>query len=190
MDQGWSEYYEATLKKPLNPFFAAFEPHLPKGGLALDLGCGVGHGTLRLLELGFEVEAIDADPQAIEITGSRLPQHSRCRLQIASFEDYLVPSHDVCLALFSLFFLPPGAYQRFWERLVTAMRPGTVFGGQLLGTKDDWRDRGYTLHDAESAHEQFQGFDVLHWEEAERDGETAIGNPKHWHVFHVVAAKK
>lgn len=190
MSQDWTDYYQATLSKPLHPFFENLEPHLPPGGMAIDLGCGVGRGTLRLLELGFEVEAMDADPQAIEITRSRLPSDARCRLVQSDFAAYPIPRHDVCLAMFSLFFLPRQAFNTFWSRLVGGMEPGTVFGGQLLGVNDEWKDRGYTLHSSEDARETFGDFEVRYWEEAERDGETAVGTPKHWHVFHVVAVKK
>lgn len=185
----WSEYYQATLGKPLHPFFEHLEPHLPPGGKAVDLGCGVGRGTLRLLELGFEVEAMDADAEAIEITRSRLPEGARCRLVHAPFETYDPPSCDVYLAMFSLFFLPPPAYRTFWDKLVAAMPSGAILGVQLLGVNDKWRDRGHTLHDADSALGQFEGFEILYWEEAERDGETAVGTPKHWHVFHIVAKR-
>jgi hypothetical protein len=29
----------------------------------------------------------------------------------------------------------------------------------------------------------------LHLEEADQDGATSQGTPKHWHVFHVIARK-
>jgi hypothetical protein len=33
----------------------------------------------------------------------------------------------------------------------------------------------------------FDGLELERFDELEEDGQTALGDPKHWHVFHVVA---
>ena len=38
--------------------------------------------------------------------------------------------------------------------------------------------------------ELLQAFDVEYFEEEEHHGETAIGEQKYWHIFHIVACKK
>ncbi len=38
--------------------------------------------------------------------------------------------------------------------------------------------------------ELLRGLEVEHFEEVEEDGETAVGDPKHWHLFHVVARQR
>jgi len=183
----WEAYYEARLEKPLHPIFERLEPHLPPGGVALELGCGVGAGVLWLLERGFEVVAVDRDERALEIVEGRLPQGARCRLVLADLADYSPPPADVVVAGFSLFFLPRSEFQGFWSRLRTALPPGGLFAGQLLGVDDDWRTRGYTVHTEDEIRDLFEGFAMLDWEEANRPGKTALGEDKHWHVFHVVA---
>ncbi|MFN8220515.1 MAG: methyltransferase domain-containing protein [Fimbriimonadales bacterium] len=190
MANDWSAYYEATLDKPLHPVYAELEPHLPAGGVALELGCGVGHGVRHLLEKGFHVVAIDGEPEAIEIVRSRLPEDADVEMVVANFETVDLPACDVAVAGFSLFFLEPPAFDKFWRRLVAAIRPGGLFAGQFLGPNDDWVSRGYSVHSRAQIDELFRDFEVLHLEEAERDGETAMKTPKHWHVFHVVARKR
>jgi tellurite methyltransferase len=39
----------------------------------------------------------------------------------------------------------------------------------------------------QDAEELVRGLDVEHFDEVEEEGETAVGDPKHWHLFHVVA---
>jgi tellurite methyltransferase len=76
-----------------------------------------------------------------------------------------------------------------WQRLVNALRSDGIFAGQLLGVNDDWTARGYTAHTRTEVQSLLHPFEILHMEEAERDGETALREPKHWHIFHIVARK-
>jgi len=185
----WSEYYRLSLDKPLNPIFGRLEEVLPPSGKALDLGCGVGHGSGFLLEHGFTVRSIDADPEAVTITSSRFPPAT---VEQSTFQALNLPTntYDCVIAIFSIFFLNAEEHGTFWPRLVDSMKSGCIFAGQFLGPDDDWRERGYATHDAAHLRRLLQGFDIHHWEEANRDGETIQGTPKHWHVFHVVAKKR
>lgn len=178
------------MERGLNPCYERLEPYLPPGGLAVELGCGVGHGVLHLLEKGFRVFANDADPEAIAITRSRLPPGAEVELLCAPYERLRLPPCDLVCAVFSLFFLKPEDFDPFWRSVVEALKPGGVFLGQFLGVNDGWSDRGYTLHTAEQVRSLFDGFEILSWEEVDRDGETIHQKPKHWHVFHVVAKKR
>lgn len=186
--RNWSPFYRATLEKPLHPIFSQLKPHLPLGGLAVELGCGVGHGVEFLLNHGFAVLAVDAEPEAIEIAQSRIS--GNVTWETARFEALPFTCADLVVAGFSLFFLSPPAFVDFWARFMAPQPRSCVFAGQLLGVNDDWADRGYTVHTADEVRKIFSDWDVLHWEEAERDGETSVGEPKHWHVFHVVARKR
>ncbi len=185
----WTEYFEATLDKPLHPHYEALEPYLPQGGEALELGCGVGHGALHLLGKGFAVTAVDAEERALEILRSRLPDGSSAKLVQSRFQDLELGRYDLVAAHFCLFFLTPAEFEAFWPRVVDAIKPGGVFSGQFLGVNDEWRDRGYTVLTREQVENLLSDFEVLYFDEVERDGETSMGTPKHWHVFHVVARK-
>ena len=191
MPENWSDYYAATLDKPLHPIWEHIDPHLKAGQVALELGCGVGHGVLHLVEKGLKVIAVDQEPEALEKTKERLPQQAEVHLLKAQFQDLgLDPdSLDLIVAGFSLFFLRTWEFGRVWQRLVRALRPGGIFAGQLLGVNDDWAERGYTVHTRSEIESLLHPFEILYLEEAERDGETAMREPKHWHVFHVVARK-
>ena len=33
-------------------------------------------------------------------------------------------------------------------------------------------------------------FDIIHFNEIEKDGKTGLGKMKHWHIYNVIAKKK
>jgi hypothetical protein len=169
--------------------YGLLEPHLPRPGRAIELGCGVGHGVLWLLEQGFEVFANDAEPEALAHLKARIPAGLPIHYLPGNFMDLELPRADVIVAGFCLFFLGQKDFDVFWPRIVGALGNDGVFAGQFLGIHDDWVDRGYTAHDRQGVEALLKGFDILYFEEAERDGETALGTAKHWHIFHVVARR-
>lgn len=46
-----------------------------------------------------------------------------------------------------------------------------------------------TFHARAEVESLLEGFEVERLDEVEEDGETAVGTPKHWHLFDVVARK-
>ena len=186
----WSAYFEATLKLGLNPSYQRLEPHLPPAGHAMDLGCGVGHATLWLAEKGFSVDAYDGDAEAVRITQERahsLPNvnvHHKTFQQI-TFEDQA----NVITSAFALFFLCPADFAEFWPRMVSAIKPGGIFHGQLMGPQDTWASKGYSVHTQSQVMDLMQGFEILDYEEAAREGLTAMNEPKFWHIHHLVGKK-
>lgn len=184
-----SAYYQAVLAKPLHFVYEVLGPHLRPPGVAVDIGCGVGTATLFLLDKGYEVYAVDRSEEAISILRTRLPEGERAHLVVADMMEFPMPPCDVVTAGFSLFFLNQEQLAEFWPRVVSALRPGGLFGGQFLGANDEWADKGHALANERTLKEMFEGFEFIHFEEVDREGETSVGKLKHWHVFHVVARK-
>src|SRR4051812_18225040 len=125
MEENWSAYFKASLDKPLHPLWNEIDKVLPASGVALDFGCGVGTGTLHLLQKGLSVIAVDQEPQALEILRSRLPEGAKAHLVKAEFQSLgLEPeSLDVVVAFFSLFFLRFWEHGQVWQRLLKALKP-------------------------------------------------------------------
>lgn len=144
---------------------------------------------LHLLDKGLKVTAVDAEREALDVVQKRVPEGTVVELICSRFEDFQPASYDVVVAGFSLFFLPPADFNEFWGKIVASIEPGGLFAGQFLGVHDDWVERGYSAHTSAQVRGLLVEFEILHFEEAERDGETALKTPKHWHVFHVVARK-
>ena len=190
MNDTWSTYYEASLNKPLHHVFQHAEPYLKAGGLAVDLGFGVGLGVQFFLSHGYRVLAVDSDPEAALHLRRRLPDDAEVECRIQDFNDFDCPPCDVVAALFSLFFLPPSQFLPVWKRLTRALKPGGVFMGQILGVNDDWAARGYSVFTKTEVEDLLQDFDITYFEEVDRDGITLLNEPKHWHIFHIVAIKR
>lgn len=184
------EYYQAVLRKPLHEVYERLAPLLPSKGVAVDLGCGVGTASLFLASKGFEVFAIDLQPRAIELFKARIPPEAKIHAEAADMTAWEIPSCDVLVAGFSLFFLDPDQFAMLWPRVIAAIRPGGFFAGQLLGPRDEWADKGHSTFDEARVRGLFESFELRSFEEVDREGETSIGRPKHWHVFHIVAQKK
>lgn len=191
MVQSWSDYLRASLEKPLHPIWKEIDPHLQAGQSAIDLGCGAGGNTLHLLERGLRVVAVDADAEAVEITKGRLPENAAAHVVQSRFQELGldVESVDLVIAFFSLFFLTPSEFGPVWQRILSALRPGGILAGQLLGINDDWASKGCTVHTRSEVESLLHPFETLYLEEADQDGETLLREPKHWHAFHVVARK-
>lgn len=191
MPRDWSAYFQASLDKPLHPLWDEIDPLLPPEGRALDLGCGVGAGAAHLAERGLSVVAVDQQSEALAQTAARLPTGSDVHLVQSSFQTLDLPpeSFDVVVAFFTLFFLDRAEFGAFWPRLVAAIKPGGIFAGQLLGPRDDWAHECATFTSGE-IDSLLAPFTTISREEVQRDGETLAREPKHWHVTHVVAAKR
>ncbi len=200
LEERWARFYKASEGTPAWPALVAtldrFEAETPgtEGRFAIDLGCGAGRDTLEMLRRGWRVLAIDKQPEAIQQVVSVVPDEMRNRLegQVAAFEDITsLPQADLVNAAFALPFCHPDHFDTLWAAIVAALPPGGRFVGQLFGDRDEYVGRpNMTFHTAEGVQELLKPFDVEHLKEREEDGQTRLGEPKHWHVFSIVARKR
>jgi SAM-dependent methyltransferase len=197
-DERWVRYYGAVAGRPprdtLVRALAAIDAEgaPPKGALALDLGAGEGRDTVELLRRGYRVIALDAEPRAFECLRARsdLPPGAQLETRVERFENAALPPADLINASFSLPFCRPERFALFWPRLLAALKPGARFAGHLLGLRDAWaNDAEVTAFKADAARALLASLTVEYFLEEETDGSTATGQPKHWHLFHVVARK-
>jgi SAM-dependent methyltransferase len=186
----WARYYAATGDEPRETLLAAVEG-FESSGLAIDLGCGTGRDTVELLRRGWRVVAIDSEEEAISHLRAKTGDDGRLETQVARYEDATLPPCDLVNASWSLPFCRPEMFDVVWERIANAVRPGGRFCGQLFGERDEWAaEDDMTFHTREEAERLFVVFELERFDELEEDGKTALGTPKHWHVFHIVAQKR
>ena len=198
-DDRWVRYYDAVAgRPPRDTLLRALAAIEAEGGpsrdaLALDLGAGEGRDTVELLRRGYRVIAIDVEPRAFERLRARtdLVRPEALETVVGRFEELDLPEVDLINASFALPFCPRRRFPALWRRLVGALRPGGRFAGQLLGVRDDWAKQGpeMTAFESAAARALLGDLAVEHFAEEETDGTTAAGEPKHWHLFHVVAKK-
>lgn len=192
----WSRFYDAAGSEPRATMLEALrrfeeEPE-PRDRFAVDLGCGTGRDTVELLRRGWSVLAVDATAEAIERLEARddLSDDERARLEtrVSRFEDAEWPGADLVNSSFALPFCPPGEFPSVWERIERSLRGGGRFCGQLFGDRDGWSgEEDMTFQSRPELDALLAGFDVELLDEIEEDGATALDEPKHWHLFHVVA---
>ena len=196
MTDGWGPYYDAaksgTPRSTLLQALDLFDSQPADGRFAVDLGCGEGRDTVELLRRGWRVLAIDAETEAISRLRAR-PEAARSDLletEVASFEEADWPEPALVNASYALPFCLPAAFPAVWAHVVESLPPGGRFCGQLFGDRDEWAsDPELTMHTREEVERLLAPFEAERFDEVEEDGETALGKPKHWHLFHIVARK-
>lgn len=213
-DGEWTRYFDAVAGLPARETLAraldAFDAEPPQSGnggpadrFCIDLGCGEGRDTVELLRRGWRVLAIDASPEAIERLRARVRAEmggadagwsDRLRTVVARFEDATLPPCDLINASFSIPHCDPADFPALWTRIAGAIRPGGRFAGQFFGVNDSWAKEPdgvtRTYHTRAQVESMLTGFEAELLDEVQRPGKNALGEPKYWHVFHVVARKR
>ena len=186
-DPTWSDYYEANEGRAPREQLLDVLGLFAAPGTAVDLGCGAGIDTLAMLDRGWSVLAIDAEPDAIERVRRRAGDTPALETHRSAMEDVHLPPADLVWASYSLFFCDPTRFSDVWGGIRSAVRPGGRFAGELLGDRDTWASiEGHTAMTRADAEARFDGWTIERFEEEENDGEACSG-PKHWHLFHVIA---
>ena len=100
---------------------AGFDPR----GDVLELACGTGLWTRRLVEYATRVTAVDAAPEVLAINRARVGDPSVRYLEADVFEWAPEPgAYDVCVFTFWLSHVPDSRFAGFWERVGAALKPG------------------------------------------------------------------
>jgi tellurite methyltransferase len=191
--QGWGEYYDKLRDRPpRRTLLAALDAfgETPDEALAVDLGCGDGRDIVEILRRGWNVVAVDAEPEALRRLEERgLPNITPI---VARFEDVPLPiGVRLVNSSFAMPLCEPERFHELWARIVEALPSSGRFSGQWYGTRDSWMGRpGMTFLEREQALALLAGFDLEMFEEEEADSTTPRGKPKHWHIFHIVARKR
>ncbi len=187
----WGRFYGFTKESPPWPLLIRAAALASNGGQALDLGAGAGRDTRYLLEQGFQVTAVDAEPHAVALLATLPPDH----LQVvqSSFADFpfAFATYDLINAQFSLPFMPRDRFTTVFVRLKAALARGGVFAGQFFGVHDEYNntERVMTFLTRAEAEDLLSDLEVIEFAEEDADGHKADGSPKHWHVFHILARR-
>lgn len=109
---------------------------VPPGGDLLELACGTGIWTHRLVARAASVTAVDAAPEMIEIARRRAPEATFVRADLFSWQ----PPHryDTIFLGFWLSHVPPPRFDTFWAHLAAALAADgrVVFVDEHLSMSD------------------------------------------------------
>ena len=188
----FAAYIEARRFDPPRPLLVKAAELAGRKEHALDVGAGALNATKYLLSAGFSrVTAVDAAPRAQKIAEELPPE--QVSFVLSRFEDFDFPeaAYDLVNAEFCLPFMRPADFAPTFSRMLAAVRQGGIFTGQLFGPHDSWNvaDSGMSFHSRAEAEAFFRGFERLHFEEEDHPGTTKLGEPKHWHIFHIIARR-
>lgn len=190
--QNWTTYFKKhASRKPREQLVRAVSFCTNKVS-ALDLGAGTLIESMFLLEAGFEhVTAVDSSPQSVEFA-KQLDQE-RFVLETKTFNQFQFPNseYDLVNAQFALPFYGEQNFDLFIETITKSLKVGGIFVGQFFGVNDGWNtpDRNMAFQTKEEALELLKSFEILEFIEEDKEGSTAAGESKHWHIFHFISRK-
>ncbi len=186
----WSEYYKLTGNKPPSKLLVKALPFVANKEKAIDIGGGALKDTRYLLAEGFDVTVIDASESVRE--AAHALDSEKVHVHITTFEDFQFPedTYDIASAMFALPFTGPTHFTEVFRRIEKSLVPGGIFCGQFFGKNDGWSQNPHmTFHTESEIKSLLEHFKLLSFAEIEKDGTTANGAPKHWHIFEFIARK-
>jgi tellurite methyltransferase len=193
---GWAAYYDKLRDRPprktvLMALDLFGSP--AADSLVTDLGCGDGRDVVEMVRRGWNVVAVDAEPAALQQLAARqMPDADRITPIAARLEEVPLPLGVTWVnSSFAMPLCEPARFSALWERIRESLPVGGRFTGQWYGLRDSWVGRpGITFLDRAEALASLDGFEIEMFDEEEADSVTPRGNPKHWHIFHIVVRKR
>ncbi|MFF5900824.1 class I SAM-dependent DNA methyltransferase [Streptomyces argenteolus] len=116
------------------------------GGPVADVGCGPGHVTAHLRDLGVDAFGIDLSPAMVEVARR---DHPGLRFDVGSMTDLDLAdaSAGALLAFWSLVHVPDGAIPAVFTEFRRVLRPGApVMLGFHMGEGSRLKTQGYGGH--------------------------------------------
>jgi trans-aconitate methyltransferase len=115
----------------------------PKGGLALDVGCGAGGRLIEVLtQANFAVTGVDVSEEMIQLARAAHPDHEFIHADISRWQS--AQTFDVIVAWDSLFHLPYARQETVIAKLCTLLSPQGVlmytFGNGQGEHTDQWHN--------------------------------------------------
>lgn len=191
-DWDWSQYYDGTPEdkeyRTLTEALSFWGDKAP--GRAVDLGCGHGMDTVRLLQKSWDVLAVDATEEGLARLKNRadLPESGKLHTRCSTFQEFVFDRPvDLINSSKALPFCDPRDFPAVWQKIKDGLKPGGVFCGHFFGDRDSWVKHGLSVFSREELQAMLTGLEIYYFDEIEEDAPVVDGRIKHWHIFDVVA---
>ena len=186
----WQKYINNTKNQEPKRLLVRALEFVKNKDTALDVGAGALNDSKLLQNNGFKkIYAIDIEKNTESI--KELDGQVFTFKKIA-IEDYNFSANffDLINAQFVLFCINKNDLIRIIDDIKKSLRSGGIFVGQFLGSNDSWSNQSnvYT-HSRLEAEEILSDLEIIDLNEEEKDAITAMGESKHWHLFHFIARK-
>ena len=192
-DERIQKYYKNTEGKEPHENLQRFLNMKINPGKAIDIGCGAGRDTIALIKNGWTVTAIDGRNTEQMISKSLTEDElKRFNFERQEFENLKLEKSNLVVANFSLPFCNKNYFNEAWNRIKNSILQDGYFVGNFFGKRDEWKKTKPNLiyFSKDEVLNLFNDFDIISFEEIERDGITGEGKQKYWHLFNVMAKKK
>ena len=186
------EYYKKTKNSNIPKNIRTFLNMKVKAGTCIDLGCGAGRDTVFLIKNGWKVIAIDKeDTENIIRNSLNEEEQNSLKFVKQDFENVILESCNLLVANASLSFCHKKYFNELWNKIMTSITEDGYFVGNFFGINDTWAKRdNMTFFTKDEVLNLFNSFEIINFREIEKDGKTALGVNKHWHLFNVISKKK
>ena len=187
------EYYKNTQNALAHKNVLEFMDIQKNTGKAIDIGCGAGRDTIYLVKNGWNVIAIDKEDTKQVITNKLNDKEIQKFIFLQSdFENIKLEKNNLVIANYSLPFCNKNKFQEFWNKIVNSIEKDGYFVGNFFGKNDEWNtETGKMIFfNRKDVKELFNKFDIIKFEEEEKDAKTGLGIMKHWHTYNIIARKK
>ena len=185
-----SKYYEISGSRKPSPLLLRV---LQQGDFstALDLGCGAGVDAKEMSKRGLSVTAVDINPEVKKF----FKDNNGINVQTSSFLEFDFQKYDLIFSKSALVFLPPHDFEKVIRKIKKSLNSKGIIALRLWGKNDSAAKRPerkgkMTFVSKEELENMFRDFEVIELTEEEKDGKTALGQPKHWHFFNLIARKR
>ena len=187
------KYYNKTKNSNIPKNLKTFVDMKINPGICIDLGCGAGRDSKFLIKNGWKVIAIDKEDTEKMIRSS-LQEEEQNYLEFIKqdFENNIIlQSCNLLVANSSLSFCNRKNFDDLWKKIVDSISKDGYFVGNFFGINDSWANRpNMVFFTKEEVIKLFSSFEIINFKEVAKNGKTALGVEKHWHVFNVIAKKK
>ena len=187
------KYYNKTKNSNIPKNLKTFVDMKINPGICIDLGCGAGRDSIFLIKNGWKVIAIDKEDTEKMIRSS-LQEEEQNYLKFIKqdFENNIIlQSCNLLVANSSLSFCNRKNFDYLWNKIVNSISKDGYFVGNFFGINDSWANRpNMVFFTKEEVIKLFSSFEIINFKEVAKNGKTALGVEKHWHVFNVIAKKK
>ena len=147
-----SAFADPARERMVNEFSA----RLSSGARVLDLGCGPGTPSTRILASRFQVTGVDLSDTQLEAARRNVPEATFIHADLTEI-DFPPESFDGATAFYSISHVPRDEHGPLFERIARWLVPGGLFLAALgAGDSPDWigewlgGEMFFSSHDAES----------------------------------------